>query len=120
MSADIIQATQENLFEIRISGKLTEEDYEEFLPEIEALIEKQGKIRVLVELRDFEGWDAAALWEDIKFDAKHFNDIDRVAMVGEKAWHKGMAWFCKPFTTGKVRYFEPHEIGEARAWLTAP
>ena len=34
------------------------------------------------------GWDAGALWEDIKFDIKHFADIERLAMVGEKKWHR--------------------------------
>ena len=42
-------------------------------------------------MKDFHGWDAGALWEDIKFDLKHFSDIERVAMVGEKKWQKGMS-----------------------------
>jgi len=28
----------------------------------------------------FKGWTAGALWEDTKFAAKHFNDIDRIAV----------------------------------------
>jgi hypothetical protein len=35
---------------------------------------------------DFQGWEAAALWDDIKFNAAHFTDIDRLAMVGDKKW----------------------------------
>ena len=34
--------------------------------------DKHGKISVLFEMADFRGWKAAALWDDIKLDLKHF------------------------------------------------
>src|SRR5215471_14969201 len=91
--------------EIHLSGKLTKTDYEDFVPEVDWLINKHSKIRVLVDMADFHGWTPGALWEDIKFDAKHFSDIERIAMVGEKKWQKGMSQFCRPFTAAKIRYF---------------
>ena len=66
---------------------------------------------------DFRGWTAGALWEDIKFDAKHFGDFERLAMVGDKQWEKGMATFCKPFTSARIKYFDKAQIEEAREWL---
>ncbi len=59
----------------------------------------------------------AALWEDIKFDIKHFKDIELLAIVGESQWEKGMAKFCTPFTTAKIRYFDVKQQDEARAWI---
>jgi len=50
-----------NLLSVKVSGKLTKENYEDFGPKVEALIHQHGKIRVLVELEDFHGWSAAAL-----------------------------------------------------------
>jgi hypothetical protein len=41
-------------------------------------------MRVLFDMSASHGWEAGALWEDIKFDIKHFADIDRLAMVGDK------------------------------------
>jgi len=61
---------------------------------------------------------AGALWHDIKFDAKHFNDIERIAMVGETKWQHGMSVFCKPFTAAKLRYYDHSAIEEARDWLS--
>ena len=81
---------------------------------MERLVKEHGRIRILVEMRDFHGWTAGALWQDIKFDAKHFKDIDRVAMVGETKWQHGMAVFCKPFTTASIRYFDHAAIDQAR------
>jgi len=60
---------------------------------------------MVVDLVDFHGWTAGGGWEDTKFGVRHFNDIERLAIVGDKTWEKGMAYFCKVFTLAKVRYF---------------
>lgn len=110
------QSTEPGVLEIEITGKLTIQDYESFVPEIEMQM-KNGKVRILLELVDFHGWTAGALWEDTKFAAKHFNDIELVAIIGDKFWEKGMAVFCKPFTTATIHYFEFSEIDKARNWI---
>jgi len=117
MSVELTEVQQGNLLEVRISGKLDRAAYDLFTPSVERQIEEYGKVRILVELQDFHGWDVAALWEDIKFDAKHFNDIEKLAIVGDRRWERGMAVFCKPFTTASVRYFDESEIDAARLWL---
>lgn len=105
--------------EIHATGKLEKEDYEQFAPQIEDLIQQHGKIRVLLYLHDFRGWTAGALWEDVKFDYKHFRDIERLAIVGESRWQQGMATFCKPFTTAEVKYFSHDQLADARQWVEA-
>lgn len=118
MSVELHHEVDGKILNVRVSGKLTKEDYEQFVPEFENLIERHGKIRVLFHMEDFHGWDVAALWEDIKVDFKHYNDIERIAMVGDKAWEEGMSFFCKPFTTAELRYFGHHEVDRAREWIS--
>lgn len=65
----------------------------------------------------FRGWDAAALWEDLKFDVKHFADIERLAMVGNNPWQQHLAKSCRLFTKAKVRYFDHTSSAHARKWL---
>jgi hypothetical protein len=48
---------------------------------------------------------------------KHFADIQRLAMVGDKKWERGMAAFCKPFTKAAIRYFDHAEAAKAWKWL---
>ncbi len=115
-----IQLNEENAGKtlvVHISGKLTKADYEHFVPEFERLVRQHGKLRVLFDMTGFHGWDAGALWEDIKFDIRHFADIERLAMVGDKKWQHGMATFCKPFTKATVQYFNHTDAAEARRWL---
>lgn len=115
-----IQLNEENggkVLAVSVSGKLAKADYEHFVPEFERLVRQHGKLSVLFDMTDFHGWEGSALWEDIKFDLKHFADIERLAVVGEKRWQRGMATFCKPFTTATVRYFDHADAAKAREWL---
>jgi len=107
------------VLEVHLTGKLTKQDYDQFVPVLERLVNEHGKIRMLVGMHDFHGWTTGALWEDIKFDAKHFSDVERLALVGEKKWQQAMAVFCKPFTAAEVRYFDHTVIEQARAWLNS-
>ena len=117
MPLQLLEKGSGKTIHVRLSGKLTKEDYERFVPEVERLIREHGKLRVLVEMHDFHGWDAGALWEDMRFDFKHFRDLERIAMVGESRWQEGMAKFCAPFTSAKVKYFEQGHQEEARRWV---
>ena len=107
-----------NVVILRMEGKLTRDDYASFLPEINALIKSSGKIRLLAVMEDFHGWTPGALWEDARFGIHHFNDIERVAVVGDHKWEQVMTAFAKPFTAAKVRYFDASESDAAQLWIT--
>ena len=119
MATRLTETNGGRVLEASVSGKLTHEDYQHFVPAFERLVTRHGKIRVLFEMTDFHGWETAALWDDIKFDVKHFSDIERLAMVGDKQWERGMSVFCRPFTTAMIRYFDHAAIEDARTWLTS-
>jgi hypothetical protein len=107
-----------NLITLTISGRLGGEDYLQFVPILEKSIREHGKIRILLVMKDFHGWgDVSGVWQEIKFDLKHFAHVERVAMVGDKTWEHWMAEFCRPFTTAQVRYFDITELEEARQWI---
>ncbi len=116
---EVQERSDDKVVEVTVSGKLTKEDYGHFAPIVEAAIQRSGKLRMLVVMHDFHGWTAGALWEDVKFDWHHFRDIERLALVGERRWEAGMAVFCKPFTTARVKYFDHSALDEARQWITA-
>jgi hypothetical protein len=61
---------------------------------VDAEIAKEGMVNILVQFHDFHGWDAKALWDDIKFSTTHCTKIKRIALVGEKAWQSGWLRFA--------------------------
>jgi len=114
-----VQITEEGSAVIKalVTGKLSTDDLEACLPEVEKSIAKHGKIYVLIELVDFEGWEVEAMWERMKFDTKHFDDIERIAVVGRKKWHELLDQFSSPFSAAKTSYFQPGESEKAFLWL---
>lgn len=101
----------------KLSGKLHDADYQHFVPVIDAAVGRHGKVRLLAQFHDFQGWDAHALWDDIKFSTTHCTKIDRIALVGENTWEKWMSSVCKPFTMAKIQYFDATQVDAAWAWL---
>ncbi len=115
-----IQCIEDNggkILVVHVTGKLTTADYEHFVPEFERHLEHYGKVHMLFDMTGLHGWDAGAAWEDMKFDIKHFSDVDRLAMVGDKKWEHVTATFFKPFTTAASKYFDQADAEEARKWL---
>ena len=115
-----IPQSSEKVLGFKLSGKLHDGDYKNFVPVIDAAVTKQGKIRLLAQFSDFHGWDLHALWDDIKFSTTHCTKIERIALVGDKTWEKWMAKVCKPFTLAKIRYFDAADLPAAQAWLAEP
>ncbi len=118
MPVELHEEAGGKLLQVVLSEKLTKEDYQRVVPEVERLIQQEGKLRVLCRMHDFHGWTIGALWEDIKFDLKHFAHIERLALVGERKWEAGMAAFCKPFTRATIRYFDESQADEAVRWVS--
>jgi hypothetical protein len=108
----------ETILGFKLSGKLHDEDYKTFVPLIDNAIAKEGKVRLLAQFHDFQGWDLHALWDDIKFSTTHCTKIERIAIVGERKWEEWMAKVCKPFTMAKIRYFDASQVDAAWAWLS--
>ena len=112
-----LTGSSETILGFKMSGKLHDEDYQKFVPAIDAAIAKHGKVRLLAEFQDFHGWDLHALWDDVKFSTTHCTKIERIALVGDKKWEEWMAKVCKPFTMAKIQYFDAADIDKAWAWV---
>lgn len=110
-----------NTIAVRASGKLSHEDYQSFLPKLEEQIKELGKVSILFELDNFQGWDLKAAKDDFKFGMEHLADFERIAIVGDKAWEHWMTLMVKPFMpSDNVRYFDRDNLQDAWDWLREP
>lgn len=114
---DILKESSGPVVGFSLSGKLHDEDYKVFVPQMERVIEREGKVRALALLHDFHGWDLHAVWDDMAFGVKHYADVEKIALVGDRKWEEWMAKICKPFTRATVKYFDAEEIELAWDWL---
>lgn len=111
----VIPINESHILAVRISGKLVEKDYVDFVPQLERILKKENKISLLIKLEEFEGWSAKAMLEDMKIGLTHDDDLLRIAIVGEKTWQKFMASIGNLFTDTKIDYFD--EESSALEWL---
>ena len=115
---EIEHPADQNMIVIRASGKLTANDYETAVPEIEHAIElSKGPLRVLLRLEDFSGWEIDALWHEIQFDLKFRKDWGRIAVIGETAIESWATTLSAPFTRADMRFFSNDQEAEAYEWL---
>ncbi|MCB9727085.1 MAG: STAS/SEC14 domain-containing protein [Deltaproteobacteria bacterium] len=102
---------------LKIEGRLTREDYQGFLPRLTQAIERFERINLLVDLTGCEGVTAGALWEDVKWDAKHLRQVNRFAVVGDASWEKVMTKVAQPFIEAESKYFPANGRVAAWSWL---
>lgn len=116
-NASTHQSRSGDVLGFKLQGKLHDQDYQTFVPTLEAAIAAHGKIRLLAWFEDFHGWDLHAMWDDFQFGVKHYSDLERIAIVGDRKWEEWMAKLCKPFTKASVNYFDVSQTDAAWAWL---
>jgi hypothetical protein len=104
-------------------GKLTRADYRDVLePALRAAAEA-GEIRMLFELSDFDGVEAAAWWEDVKtglgLGLGHHSAWKRSAIVTNVDWVAKAFHLFTWATPGEVEVFGLDQEDEARDWVAA-
>ncbi len=113
-------ATDQRIIAIKASGRLTAEDYENFLPQLEELIRQKGPLLLFVDMTDFEGWETRAAWDDLKFGLAHDVDFARIAVVTDKKWLQWMLRVSGIFFAAEMRCFPAAQREQALQWLQQP
>lgn len=109
--------SENNIVEITIEGKVTEADFDRLIEQVQADFKKHGKLRILEEVRSFNGIDPIALWKDLKFGLPHLNDITHVAIVTDTKWMRTLSTAIDNLISAEVKAFEGSQIEAAREWL---
>lgn len=102
---------------VKVIGRLSHEDYENFIPTFESVLKdiKDPKVKVLADITKLEGWDIQAAWDDIKFGLSHNNEFEKIAVVGHSSLYEYGVKISNWFTPYEMKYFS--NIDEAKAWL---
>ncbi len=113
-----IQQEEGNLRVLKITGLLKKSEMDTALA---AEARKWGpatRVKVLVMLEDFKGFERGADWGDITFLVKHDYQVEKIAIVGELKWESDMVTFAGAgFRQGEVKFFPKDQLSQARAWL---
>ncbi len=104
------------------SGEVSRRDYDEVLvPALREAVEA-GEVRCLCRMGpDFEGYEAGAVWEDMKTGASlgvgHLSAWKRMALVTDIDWVRHLAALFGWMTPGEMKVFADSELTQAKEWI---
>ena len=102
----------------KVSGTLTTTEASAMQNAALTAIKRWGKIRALVILEGFQGWEKGSGWEDTSFADEHDSNIEKMAIVGGEEWRDWVYAFTgKGFRAVAIEYFLPSQLDQARKWL---
>ena len=118
---EVLPESGGNVLVLKAVGELTDQDYKKVLiPRLEAIIRDQGKARLLLDMGDdFQGWEAAALWDDARFGLAHRNDFEKMGVIGGPQWVQWGFKLAAMVVSGEIKSFSPGEREEALNWIKA-
>ncbi|SOD54516.1 STAS/SEC14 domain-containing protein [Pseudoxanthomonas wuyuanensis] len=104
----------------RFSGKLTGEDYDRCIAEIEARLAEYPRIAILSDMTGMTGLSAEAVGKDLRYALDKFGEYSRfarAAVVTDKGWLGKVSEFSGKFLPKtEVRAFDPGQADAALAW----
>lgn len=69
---------------VEVAGELEQPEVARAQRSVGEIIDKQGKVKLLVLAERFGGWVHGGDWGDVSFQAKYDRFIEKIAIVGDK------------------------------------
>src|SRR5262249_24855159 len=118
MPVGIIDASG-TLLQTKVRGTLQRAEYDRMLQLAREIIMREGKMRVLVLLDGFEGWERHRDWGDVSFAIQEGRNIERMAIVGDEKWRdESLAFTAAGFRTAS-EVFAASRLAARKRWLAA-
>ena len=119
MACEIIK-TEGDLVRIRISGIMRVADLRTLQASGLELIRQGNKLRLLVLLENFEGWEQSGDWANTGFLPDQDRGIHKIAIVGDEQWRdQACAFVAQGLRPFAIEYFASSAQAEAERWLQA-
>jgi hypothetical protein len=115
-----LEHEREDVYRLDLSGTLHPGDFGGAQEALAGEIARTGPVRLLIVLREFDGWARGSGWQDMSFYISHGGRIDRIAIVGPARWRdEAMMFAAADLRRAPVQYFDEGAVEGARAWLTS-
>ncbi|MCP5364828.1 MAG: STAS/SEC14 domain-containing protein [Hyphomicrobiales bacterium] len=115
---EILPETAGNVIAIKLSGMISEADFDASASEIAPLVEDERTNLALVDWSELEGWEPGAKSVGTWFGMHHWATIRRIAILADRKWDDERQRIADIFKAADVRRFSPQERDTALQWLT--
>ena len=107
-----------NVLRIVAPRKLYAEDFHQITPDVDSFISQHGKIRLLIDVSSFHGWNnATALLRHIRFVKDHHQKVEQIAVVGARNWQHWVIGVVRLIVHPEVRAYDKSQQSEALRWI---
>lgn len=107
-----------NILKIMAPRKLKADDFPQIAPQVDSIINRYGKIRLLIDATAFDGWeDMAALENHAGFVKDHQQKADRIAIIIAHDWQRWLVGAVRVFVHPQVRAYDKGHESEALRWV---
>lgn len=113
----ISTAIDKNLVSISVLGEFTLADFKEFEEHVLYGVKLEGRVNLLIDLRDMVNYTVDVMWEEIKFTRAHEREFGKVAVVTEDQWITWTAWLQRFFVDADIEVFADYDA--AANWVQA-
>ena len=114
---EILDQSTDKILAVAARGTLTHEDYEAFVPMLDATVQTGNHIYLLVDIEGLEGMTAHALVDDFMTGMKYWWNFEAVAFVGEPGWEETVFRFADYLIPAEIKFFPVAEKSLAWKWL---
>ena len=108
-----------NVAEIVVDGKISDEEMNAAITAMKADLDRGGKLKLLEDVRAFQGMEPAAFFKDPRFGIQMMKGVSHVALVTDAPWLRAVAETFGFVSPVQIKVFERARLGEARSWLEA-
>lgn len=99
-------------------GELEASAYDGVGNDLDGLIAKADRFRLLIDLREFDGWQGlSALGHHLSLAWNHMHAPDRVAIVGNEGWQKMAEKVMSRVLNAETKYFPEKKFDDAADWV---
>ncbi|WP_153462785.1 STAS/SEC14 domain-containing protein [Sediminibacillus terrae] len=113
----ILPSQDEKTIAVQFSGEATKEDAKRLEEHVKEEFPEGDSFNVLAVIHDIEGSSLKGMAEGMKFDAKHWEQFDKFAVVTAKDGVESFAKIGKYLPGISVRQFDKDQLSEAWDWL---
>jgi hypothetical protein len=104
--------------QVQVMGTVDRNDFEHAQEGLSAHVRKTGGLRLLLDLREFGGWEGiSALGAHLNVARAHAGEAERIAMVGDKAWQHMAQRVASKVLKAETRFFEAAQYEAAKVWV---
>ncbi len=103
---------------VQLLGKLEPAAYAGEGEDLDAFLRANGRIRILLDLREFDGWQGlGALAQHYALVRDHRYFVQKMAIVGTNAFERVARHLAPLFVKAEVEYFDATQFDAARQWI---